>query len=38
MSGALDASGPAIGMPLIHLAILGAAYAVLARIALRRFA
>jgi len=38
MSGALDASGPSLGMPILHLAILGAAYAVLARIALRRFA
>jgi ABC-type multidrug transport system permease subunit len=38
MSGALDVSGPALGLPILHLAILGAAYAVLARIALRRFA
>jgi ABC-type multidrug transport system permease subunit len=38
MSGALDATGPALGLPILHLAILGAAYAVLARIALRRFA
>jgi ABC-2 type transport system permease protein len=37
MSGALDASGPSLGPPILHLAILGAAYAVLARIALRRF-
>jgi hypothetical protein len=38
MSGALDASGPALGVPLVHLAILAAAYGVLARVALRRFA
>ena len=38
MSGALDASGPGLGLPILHLAILGAAYAILARIALRRFA
>src|SRR4051795_13327950 len=38
MPGALDASGPSLGLPILHLAILGAAYAVLARIALRRFA
>jgi ABC-2 type transport system permease protein len=38
MSGALDASGPALGLPLVHLAILAAAYGVLARVALRRFA
>jgi ABC-2 type transport system permease protein len=38
MSGALDASGPALGLPLLHLAIVAAAYAVLARLALRRFA
>jgi ABC-2 type transport system permease protein len=38
ISGALDASGPSLGLPILHLAILGAAYAVLARIALRRFA
>jgi ABC-2 type transport system permease protein len=37
ISGALDVSGPALGLPILHLAILGAAYAVLARIALRRF-
>ena len=37
MSGGLDASGPALGLPILHLAILAAAYAVLARIALRRF-
>jgi ABC-type transport system involved in cytochrome c biogenesis permease component len=38
MSGGLDAAGPALGAPTLHLAIVGAAYAVLARIALRRFA
>ena len=38
MSGGLDASGPALGLPILHLAILAAAYAVLARVALRRFA
>jgi ABC-2 family transporter protein len=36
MSGALDASGPALGVPLLHLAILVAAYGLLARLALRR--
>jgi ABC-2 type transport system permease protein len=38
MSGGLDAAGPALGVPILHLAILAAAYGVLARIALRRFA
>jgi ABC-type transport system involved in cytochrome c biogenesis permease component len=38
MSGALDAAGPALGGPVLHLAILAAAYGVLARVALRRFA
>jgi ABC-2 type transport system permease protein len=38
MSGALDASGPSLGMPLLHLAILVVAYGALARLALRRFA
>jgi ABC-type transport system involved in cytochrome c biogenesis permease component len=38
MSGGLDASGPALGTPLLHLAILVAAYGILARLALRRFA
>jgi ABC-2 type transport system permease protein len=37
MSGALDASGPALGLPLLHLAILVTAYSMLARLALRRF-
>jgi hypothetical protein len=38
MSGALDSSGPGIGIPILHLAALAAAYGVLARLALRRFA
>jgi ABC-type multidrug transport system permease subunit len=38
MSGALDETGPAIGLPLLHLAIVAAAYGALARVALRRFA
>lgn len=38
MSGGLDAAGPALGLPILHLAILAAAYGVLARIAIRRFA
>jgi ABC-type multidrug transport system permease subunit len=38
MSGALDAAGPALGTPVLHLAILVIAYGALARIALRRFA
>lgn len=38
ISSALDAAGPAIGAPLLHLAILIAAYTALARVALRRFA
>jgi ABC-type transport system involved in cytochrome c biogenesis permease component len=38
MSGGLDAGGPALGLPILHLAILTAAYGVLARISLRRFA
>jgi ABC-2 type transport system permease protein len=38
MSGALDAAGPALGTPVLHLAILIVAYGALARIALRRFA
>jgi hypothetical protein len=38
MSGGLDASGPALGAPILHLAILVAAYGGLARLALRRFA
>jgi ABC-2 family transporter protein len=38
MTAALDPSGPAIGGPLLHLAILIAAYGAIARFALRRFA
>ena len=38
MSGALDAAGPSIVGPLIHLAALTLAYGALARLALRRFA
>jgi ABC-type multidrug transport system permease subunit len=37
MSGGLDASGPGLGLPILHLVILAVAYAVLARLALRRF-
>ncbi len=36
ISGALDASGPSLGIPLIHLGILVVAYGVLARLTLRR--
>jgi ABC-2 type transport system permease protein len=38
MTAALDSAGPGIGKPLLHLAILVAAYSVIARLALRRFA
>jgi ABC-type transport system involved in cytochrome c biogenesis permease component len=38
LTAALDSAGPGIGGPLIHLAILIAAYGLLARLALRRFA
>ena len=38
MTAALDSSGPSIGAPLAHLAILLVAYAVLARLAVHRFA
>jgi ABC-type multidrug transport system permease subunit len=38
LSGALSASGPGLGLPLLHLALLTLGYLVLARIALRRFA
>lgn len=38
MLAALDPSGPGIGVPLLHLAILIAAYGLIARFALRRFA
>jgi ABC-2 type transport system permease protein len=38
LSGALSASGPDLGLPFLHLALLTVGYLVLARIALRRFA
>ena len=38
MTSALDSSAPSIGVPLLHLAAITVAYAVLARLALRRFA
>ena len=38
VSAGLDASAPGIGLPLVHLAVLVAAYTALARVALRRFA
>ena len=38
MTAALDSAGPGIGGPLLHLAILIAAYGLIARLALRRFA
>jgi ABC-type multidrug transport system permease subunit len=38
LSGALSSSGPDLGLPLLHLALLTVGYLVLARLALRRFA
>jgi ABC-2 type transport system permease protein len=38
ITAALDEAGPGIGGPLLHLAALFAAYALIARLALRRFA
>jgi hypothetical protein len=38
MSGGLEAGGPDLGLPVLHLAILAAAYGALARLSLRRFA
>lgn len=38
MQAGLDSSAPGIGLPLVHLAVLAAAYSLLARLALRRFA
>jgi hypothetical protein len=38
MQGALDSAGPAVGLPLVHLAAIVLAYGLLARFALRRFA
>ena len=37
LTGALDAAGPAIGIAILHLAILAVAYGILARFAVRRF-
>ena len=37
MTGALDSAGPSLGGPFLHLAILIAAYGLIARLALRRF-
>jgi ABC-2 type transport system permease protein len=38
ISGGLDAAGPGIGVPLLHLVAITLAYGALARLALRRFA
>ncbi len=38
IEGALDAAGPSVGLALVHCGAVAAAYAVLARLALRRFA
>jgi ABC-2 type transport system permease protein len=38
LSGALSASGPDLGLPLLHLALLTIGYLAIARLALRRFA
>jgi ABC-2 type transport system permease protein len=38
LEGALAASGPDVGLPFLHLALLTVGYLVLARVALRRFA
>jgi len=38
LSGALSSSGPALGAPFLHLALLTVGYLILARFALRRFA
>ena len=38
ITAALDSAGDGIGLPLLHLAVLIAAYGLLARLALRRFA
>jgi hypothetical protein len=38
LEGALAASGPGVGLPFLHLALLTVGYLVLARLALRRFA
>jgi ABC-2 type transport system permease protein len=38
IEGALDSQGPDLVVPLLHMAAIVAAYGVLARLALRRFA
>lgn len=38
IQGGLDAAGPGVGLPLVHLAAITLAYGALARFALRRFA
>jgi ABC-2 type transport system permease protein len=38
IQGALDSAGPDLVWPLIHLALIAAAYGAIARLALRRFA
>ena len=38
LSGALSASGPDLGLPFLHLALLASGTSALARLALRRFA
>jgi hypothetical protein len=38
MSGGLDATGPGLGVPVLHLAAIAVTYGLLARVALRRFA
>jgi len=38
ITAALDSAGPGIGGPLLHLVVLAVAYALVARLALRRFA
>jgi ABC-type multidrug transport system permease subunit len=38
LEGSLSASGPSLGLPFLHLALLTLGYLVLARLALRRFA
>jgi hypothetical protein len=37
MEGALDAAGPDLVSPLLHLLVLTVAYGLIARLALRRF-
>ena len=38
VSNAFSGTSPGMGLPLVHLAVLAAVYAVLARVAVRRFA